>query len=279
MEAQLNRQHRDTLFRDIFITPKNFLYLLSRCSDGKSTLTEDSIKPFGLESPVAYRIRRNDVSFITNDNRLIILIEHQSTLCPNMALRLFMYYIELLQLWVKTNDVSLYGQQKIANLPLPELYVAYNGTKRLNDIYSTFKLEHTGIKIDVNVKIIDIRYDNLEDKETTNTLAGYSYFYKIYDECIKKDIPSKEAFETAREECIKQGYLQGFIDREDFIMFYKDILDYDTQLKEEGKAEGKAEGLLEAAISLVKKGTDIHYVIEALPLSDTQVTQLKQLTI
>jgi len=268
------------MFRGLFIIPQNFLQLLNHCSGG-TTLTAEDISPFLLESTVAPRIRRNDVSFITNDNRLIILVEHQSTICPNMALRIFIYYIELLQLWIKTNDINLHGTQKINDLPIPELYVAYNGKKELDSQYSTFEIDNAGVKIDIKVKIVDIHYKNLEDTAPSNYVAGYSYFYKIYDDCIQKGISSQEAFDHAREGCIKDGHLKGFIEKEDFIMFYKDILDYDVQLKAEGKAEGKvegkAEGLLEAAIRLVKKGTDIQYVIDALPLSDTQITQLKKM--
>ena len=283
--SQLNRKHRDTMFRGLFKIPQNFLHLLECCSEGESTLTVNDITPFDLESAVALRIRRNDVSFITKDNRLIILIEHQSTLCPNMALRLFLYYVELLQLWIKTNEVDIYTRQKVTGLPVPEFYVAYNGSEQLEHPFSTFGLEYTGVKIEVTVKIVDIHFEKLEDMAINNALAGYSYFYKVYDESIKQGIPSQNAFTIAREECLKRGYLQGFIDKEDFVMFYKDILDYDTQLKAEGraegraegKAEGKAEGLLEAAARLLKKGADMQYIVEALHLSDSQVAQLKKL--
>jgi hypothetical protein len=38
---------------------------------------------------------------------------------------------------------------------------------------------------------------------------------------------SKEKiFETARTKCINKGYMTGFIEKEDFIMFYKNFLDY-----------------------------------------------------
>ena len=117
--AQLKPQHRDTMFRWLFKDPKNFIDLLRRCSDDDINLTIDDIQPFDLDSELAVRIRRNDVSFITKDNRLLILIEHQSTQNPNMAFRLFLYYIELLQLWVKINNINLYGQQKIPQLPIP----------------------------------------------------------------------------------------------------------------------------------------------------------------
>ena len=39
---------------------------------------------------------KSDVAFMTQDDRFIILIEHQSTENPNMALRMLMYDSELL---------------------------------------------------------------------------------------------------------------------------------------------------------------------------------------
>ena len=63
------------MFRWYFKVPKRFLHLLKHCRQQELTLTEDDIKPFDLESTVAARVRRNDVSFITNDNRLIILVD------------------------------------------------------------------------------------------------------------------------------------------------------------------------------------------------------------
>jgi len=207
-----------------------------------SNLTADDIKPFDLDSNTTVRIRRNDVSFITADNRLIILIEHQSTINPNMAFRLFLYYIELLQLWIKLHEVNLYSTAKMQNIPKPEFYVAYNGNKPLRDNYSTFKLECDGIKIDVEVKIVDIHLKSLEDTTPNNALAGYAFFYKVYDEQRLLGLPNEDAFSKARQECMKSGYLNNFIDKEDFIMFYKDFLNYDTQLLAEGRAEGEAIG-------------------------------------
>ena len=65
---RVKKQHRDTLFRLLFKIPNNFMYLLAKCSNGASMLAESDIKAFDLESAVAVRLRRNDVSFITKDN-------------------------------------------------------------------------------------------------------------------------------------------------------------------------------------------------------------------
>ena len=118
----LNRQHKDTLFTYIFREPKNFLHLLKACQTRPAELNESDIEPFDLDSVAAIRKRRNDVSFITKDNRLIIMVEHQSTINPNMAIRLLLYYFELIQLWLVLCEINLFSSKPIAAIPLPELY-------------------------------------------------------------------------------------------------------------------------------------------------------------
>ena len=188
-------------------------------------------------------ILSGDVSFITSDNRLIILVEHQSTINPNMALRLLLYYIELVQLWLKHTGKSLFSGKYINDVPVPEFYVAYHGRIPLKEKCSVFKMEHGGIKIDVRVEIIDIRLSELDEYDTENTLAGYSYFYNVYDEHIRAGASIKEALEAARDSSVAGGYLKGYVDKEDFTMNYKDWLDYGEQLRYEAMEEGEARGL------------------------------------
>jgi len=155
---------------------------------------------------------------------------------------LFLYFIELLQLWIKINKIDLYSTSRIPDFPTPEFYVVYNGVAPLKETTSVFTLESIGMNIDVEVKIVDIHFDKLNDVESDNALAGYAFFYKVYGEHIQKGLSAEKAFEVARVECIEKGYLTGFINKEEFIVFYKDFLDYDTQLRSESRAEGKAEG-------------------------------------
>ncbi|MDR0271988.1 MAG: hypothetical protein LBI27_01530 [Clostridiales bacterium] len=65
------------------------------------------------------------------------------------------------------------------------------------------------------------------------------------------------SFMKTREDCIKAGYLKGFIEKEDTIIMYSDILDYDTQLREEAWEEGMEKGISVGAqriLELIKKG-------------------------
>jgi len=269
MEANIARPNqRDTMFRNLFKTPSRFIPLLEKCRGEKVNLSENEITPFDLDTDYATRPRRNDISFMA-EGKIIILVEHQSTVNPNMALRLFLYYNELLQLWIKLNNINLYGKEKVKNIPQPEFYVVYDGKESLKEEYSTFQTRHKGIKIDIKVKIVDIHYDRLDDTAPQNALAGYACFWHEHNEGIKQGLPKQESFEAARQTCIKKGYLSGYIDREEFIMFYKDFLNYDNQVKaevreaalaevkaevrEEALAEGKAEGATKV-IELIKSG-------------------------
>ena len=272
-KSKIKRQHKDTLFRGVFKIPKHFIYLLEHCRNKHNTLNEEDLTPFDLDSSITTRIRRNDVSYITKDNRLIILIEHQSTINANIAFRLFLYYIELLQLWIKINKINLYGQSKISNLPVPEFYVAYNGNATLKETISTFTLEYTDIKIEMSVNIIDISFDRLTDQTPENALAGYSYFYKIYDAHIKAGATTEEAFIKARETCMAQNYLKEFIDKEGFIVFYKDFLNYDTQLIEEGEARGFS--LAQEIIKLLKDNIPIGEIAARFKVPESQVEQFR----
>jgi len=195
---------------------------------------------------MADRPRRNDVSFITKDNRVIILIEHQSTLNQNMALRLFFYYVELLHLWIKSNAINIYGTQKIDGFPMMEFYVVYNGKAPLKEDISTFEIDYPNVKINIKAKIFDIHHENINDTTPENALSGYSFFYKIFDMCKINEMTDENAFAQAREECIKHGYMKNFIEKEAYIMFYKEYMNYDKQIEtlawEKGVEEGKAEG-------------------------------------
>jgi len=279
-KTNLKRQHQDGVFKKLFKVPQNFILLLNWCRDGNSTLTANDIKPFDLDSNFAIRPQYNDVSFTTKDNKLIILVEHQSTPCANIALRLFLYYTEILQLWIKQNGLSLHDKKKITELPVPEFYVIYNGERPQNHTHSTFSLDSDVMKVNVQVKTMSLQYQNLTNPEPSNNLAGYAFLYHEYNKARKTGKSRQEAFTVACKECIKNRYLLGIVDKEDFIMDYKDIFDRDTHLlaegKAEGRAEGKAENLLENVTALLKSGFDLQAVAKALQLSEAQISQVKQ---
>jgi hypothetical protein len=86
-------------------------------------------------SDVLYMDLYNDISFTIN-NELVILIEHQSTINPNMPLRLLFYLSGILEKLIDRR--SLY-REKLVPIPRPRFIVLYNGSKPYPD--------HTQLKL------------------------------------------------------------------------------------------------------------------------------------
>ena len=174
------RTVKDTLFKGFFADNKKAFIDLYKVASGKE-LREEDISPYSLNSDIVNRSLYNDVSYITKDNRLIILVEHQSTANKNMAEREFLYYAALAYQFLKENDLELSSLKKI-DIPMPEFYVAYNGKEK----YDTDSLNFENEFIKVSVKLLDANLRNLlgqVEVDKNNALLGYAYFI---DELEKK---------------------------------------------------------------------------------------------
>ena len=213
-KTKVRREHKDGLFVDMFGETANFLDLYHVCTGRR--LGEGEVTPFDLRSSVLNRHSENDVSFLKSDNKLIILVEHQSSPNPNMPLREFMYYNKLLELWLKRADRTT-SETACIDMPLPEFFVAYIGEKPFNEE----RLEVECESMRITVKLVDINFDNLKDQRPEGMLAGYSYFQKQFRLKKAEGASSEDSFEHAVGQCKKDGYLKGVVDKEDFIVKYR----------------------------------------------------------
>ena len=245
-ENEITRNHKDEFFRDLFKDKENFVDLYKACSGEE--LSPDDITPFSLDSSLLTRPLENDVSFLTKDNKLIVFVEHQSTDNSNMALRGLLYYAESVRLWLSQNEKKLTNTTKI-DVPLPQFYVAYNGTAELKQNIQEFGNDF----INVKSKVIDVNFDKLENQENDNVLAGYAYFYKEMRSEYATNLTPEEAMNYAREQCIDKGYLKGVIDKEDFVSMYSLISKHEEERRGYLK-EGEAIGIKKGEAIGVKKG-------------------------
>jgi hypothetical protein len=263
--VDVERKYKATLFEYVFRESSRFVDLYEACSGQR--ISADEITCFDLDSGIVQRDRYNDVSFITNDNRLIYLIEHQSTANANLAVKLGAYYFDLLKLWTVREGVSIHAEKK-HDLPKPELYAVYNGEKPYGKRYETFDC---GRFMRIRVPIIQIRYNRLKNKSKDNYLAGYSYLLHEHEGKLREGWPGVKAFEYAIQQCKNEGYLLGIADKEDFIAMFNDVFSYDSQLKAEGKAEGKAESMIEVAKKMLEDGEPIEKIVRYTGLPHSEV--------
>ena len=119
MEA--NAKYKDSVFSFLFSNPDTLRELYSAIEG--ITLPPDTPIDINTLSDIFYMDQINDISF-TIDNRLVVLIEHQSTVNRNMPLRLLLY---IARVYEKIIDRKKLYQSAIEKIPEPEFIVLYNG--------------------------------------------------------------------------------------------------------------------------------------------------------
>ena len=116
MKYRGNKKYKDNIFRHIFSEKKNFAQLYYDLTD--QMLDTEQLEFYDTKSILVKQLK-NDVSFKTKDNKLIIMVEHQSTLNENMVVRFLLYYAELLKIYISKNRLNLFSRRAI-KVPKPE---------------------------------------------------------------------------------------------------------------------------------------------------------------
>ena len=211
MEKKPNRLYKARLFVMIFEDKKKLLELYNAIS-GKHYEDPELLEINTLENAI-YMSMKNDLSFLI-DARLS-LYEHQSTYSPNLPLRFLFYLSDMFS--GMTVDANLYGTKKV-ELPAPRFVVFYNGEAdqpdrqilKLSDLY-TVKEEDP--MLDLKVLMLNVNQGhNPELMEVCHTLWEYAEYTDRVRKYAKEQ-PIAEAVERAITECIREGILKEFLEK------------------------------------------------------------------
>ena len=156
----LNKQYKDSVFSLLFREPDTLRELYGAiCGvplDPSIPVTINTLEG------VLFMERINDISFEIA-HQLVILLEHQSTINPNMALRLLIYIARIYEKIIDNKKV--YSAKPIV-LPRPEFIVLYNGvapypeesTLRLSGLFEESGLPVLTVSpaLEVEVKVYNI---------------------------------------------------------------------------------------------------------------------------
>jgi hypothetical protein len=118
-----NREYKDSVFTRLFGTPDKLLELYNAIA-GSDYADESAVTINTLEN-VLFLDMLNDISF-TVDGRLVILLEHQSSINENMPLRCLMYIARVYEKLMEGNAIYY---QRLIKIPTPEFIVLYNGNR------------------------------------------------------------------------------------------------------------------------------------------------------
>ena len=90
-------------------------------------VTEDMLQDITINNVLVDDLY-NDLGFSIGD-KLIVLVEAQSTFSYNIVIRALMYLVQTYHEYFVRTDQDLYGTRK-ATMPKPELYVIYTGERQ-----------------------------------------------------------------------------------------------------------------------------------------------------
>ena len=254
-ENQAIKQTQDTLFTELFNQAENFVELY-KVFTGEQ-LNPDELRPYRLETNLITRPLYNDVSFLTKDNKFLILTEHQSTPNKNMGARFIMYCSELWRVYLTEQNKKLSDATKI-ELPDVECYVAYTGKQK----YSEEDLVYDGKFLKLSPRLVNIRFEKLAMKDKGSKLAGYSYFQHKREEAREMKMSPSEVFDYAVSECRKNGYLGEMIERTDFVVKYKDVVDREEELMLACREEGLQAGMQKVFCAVIQSGMSTESFVE-----------------
>ena len=290
-QEKTNRNYKDSVFVDLFahdITAKeNFISLYNALHETNLDTKTTDVQPVMLER-VLYMKYYNDIAMLI-DGKIVILIEHQSTINKNMPFR-FLEYIARIYEKITTKDEK-FGR-KLVKLPVPEFYVFYNGKDdyptesimKLSDAFMQLdgelknQLENANYPLEISVKVVNINVDKENPiLKRCEALKEYSEFIEQVRSNIENNVP--EPLTNAIKEAIKKGFLSDYLNRKSTEV--QNMLlaeyDYDTDIAVQRK-EAFDDGVYQKAVETAKKflamGLSVEQVATGTGLSPEEIEKL-----
>ena len=220
------------------ICTRERLLRLYNAISGKNYQNPEALEINALENAI-YMGMKNDLSFLIDDR--LSLYEHQSTVNPNMPLRLSDLYT------VKTKEVQL---------------------------------ELTAVLLNIN------RNHNRELMEACQDLKDYAEYVDRVRKYAREQ-PLSEAVECAITECIREGILKEFLEKNRAEVKKMSIYEYDQEKHirmerqdawedgiKEGEVRGAEQQLSKIIKNMMKKGRSISQIAEELGETEDRIQEL-----
>lgn len=287
---------KDSVFTLLFSEIGNIRKLYQSLHDDADSYSDEDFKIVTLENAIING-QYNDLGFTVKD-RLIILVEAQSTFNPNMGIRLLMYIAKSYHDYIVENKLNIFGERLI-KLPMPEFIVVYSGTAKqnVNEIRLSDCFE-AGITPNIELIVKVIKKDNVK----SGILQEYLSFCDMYSINVKGKKTAAERLSELRQvirECIKNGILREFLKKhqkevEDMMMtvippeqalefikleeYNKGVEEGEARGVEIGEARGVEQGKLTASLNfarnMLKNNYSIESIMEITGLSRAEIEKL-----
>ena len=300
-----NRSHKDSLFVDYFSKDRewkqHFLSLYNALHGTNLQVADTTLERVNIDQ-VLYKSYYNDIAVLV-DGQFILMIEHQSTVNPNMPLRLLEY---IARIYGNTVDSRTKFSRHLVPLARPEFIVFYTGNQKLppeSYLYLSDSFPNqppnADLTLELKVKVCTIRSESPSPVvHSCPDLEQYVQFLELVEEAKAAD--RTEPLKWAIQEAVHRNILRDYLERKggEILSILMTEYDYATDMavqKEEayedglfaGREEGISIGLergayqskLEMARSLLDYGDAPEKVALCTGLPLELVQQLAQETV
>ena len=273
-EDKINRNIKDSVFCDLFGRPE-YLIQLYRALHPEDTDTQQEDLTIVTLSRIIVREMYNDLGFLAG-NRLMVLVEAQSTWSENIVVRFLMYLGETYRRYIEKNELDLYTTKKV-ELPRPELYVVYTGDRKKRPEKISLKKDFFG----ENISCVEVEAKVIYDSRQGDILNQFITFSKVFDR-MRRQYPDdmrkavQETIRICKEKKVLAAYLEGEEAATVMFTFADQEREFSRALRKEreagvaegeargeargeaigearGRAEGRTEGIITTLVNLVSK--------------------------
>ena len=288
-----NRKHKDSLFVDYFSKDRDwkqhFLSLYNALHGTNLQVEATKLERVNLEQ-VLYMDYYNDIAVMVND-QFILMIEHQSTINPNMPLRLLEY---ISRIYGNRIDSKTKFSNQLIPLAKPEFIVFYTGNQDLpsesylylSDAFpkapSENLLSNSELTLELKVKVCKIKGEEPSQiVQNCPDLEQYVQFLKLIDKA--KSDGQAQPLTRAIREAVRHNILRDYLERKggETLSILTAEYDFDTAMavKQEeayaiGLERGAYENKLETARTFLSMGFSPQQVAQGTGLPLETVLQL-----
>ena len=246
------RKIKDSVFTNLFQDKKYLLQMYKALHPEDLDVTENEIKDVTIKH-ILIDADYNDLGFSVG-NRLMVLVESQSTWTLNIIIRALMYLIQTYHDYFKRTNQNLYGSKKV-NMPEPELYVIYTGDrKNIPDTISLSNDFFAGKKISIDAEIKILYHENEKD-----IIGQYIIFSRVYNEQRRLYGNTRRAIEETIHICKNRNVLREYLENreQEVINIMMTLFDDEQVLNayaKDIKDRTARETAMETAERMIKKG-------------------------
>ena len=279
-----NRKYKDSVFTLLFGN-KEALKQICETIFGKDYSPNMEIVFLTVKN-VLRNGRINDLSFVLDD-KLVVLIEHQSTINENMPLRMLFYIVLVYEEYLsRFRDKDILYTKNMFKIPEPVFIVFHVGDDmpeekrvlRLSDMFAKngLRAPDSVASLELVVTVYNMnKGHNPEIAQGSPLLGEYATFIFMVQENQKNGMSREEAIKKAVLDCINQNVLKEFLEqhRGEVVSMLFEEWNLDDAVAV-AKKDGRKMEKIEIAQKMKARGDSIDEIIELTGLTVDDIIPL-----